>query len=152
MKKVKFKAWHIKEGIMCDVKVLTDEGAFLVGVKLGEDEYYNGGKTIVEAPKDGRFCDNDEFELMQDTQMVDKHGNDIYSGHICGYYNNFTDKYMLGVVVYNLGCYWFHNNGERRSLPSLFAGVPPIIPLCSPSDFEIKGNIYANPELLGDNN
>jgi hypothetical protein len=56
----KFKAYHKAENKICDVKILTDNGAFLVGIKKGEDTV--DGRSIILAPEDGRFCLENEFE------------------------------------------------------------------------------------------
>ena len=65
---------------MCKVETLTDKGAFLVGVKKGEDDY--GRKYFVRAPEHGRFCENDEFELMLFTGLLDKNGKQIFESMI----------------------------------------------------------------------
>ena len=80
MKTPKFRAWHKSEKRMCNVTVLTDKGAFLEGIKSGEDQYIDGGKSVVRAPKNGRFCFSDEFILMMGTGVLDKNGVEIFAG------------------------------------------------------------------------
>ena len=82
MKTPKFRAWHKSEKRMCNVTVLTDKGAFLEGIKSGEDQYIDGGKKVIRAPKDGRFCESDEFELMMGTSVFDKNGVEIFDNDI----------------------------------------------------------------------
>ena len=82
MRKPKYRAWHKSEKKMCDVKVLTDEGAFLVGVLKDYDQYPYGGRFVLKAPKDGRFCYNDEFELMEFTGLTDKNRQELYQDDI----------------------------------------------------------------------
>ncbi len=58
---------------MCKVSIINFElGAFLIGVKPGEDEIYD--KEIVIAPDNGRFCEWDEIEMMDSTGLKDKNG------------------------------------------------------------------------------
>ena len=82
MKTPKFRAWHKAEEKMCEVTVLTQEGAFLEGAKPGEDQYYDGGKSVVRAPQNGRFCYHDDFILMMGTGVNDKNDVEIFAGDI----------------------------------------------------------------------
>jgi hypothetical protein len=61
----KYRAYHIKDQMLCKIAVLTETGAFLMGLPRGEDQLLDGGKTIIIAPEDGRFCNNDEFVLLK---------------------------------------------------------------------------------------
>jgi len=77
-RKIKFRAWHKKEKVLCRVATLTDDGAFLIGVKKGKDQIQD--RMIVYAPDDGRFCKNEEIELMQYTGELDQDDKEIYEG------------------------------------------------------------------------
>ena len=127
----KFKAWHKAEKVMCDVSTINfDSGAFLVGVKKGEDEI--GDKYFVPAPTDGRFCEFEEFELLQYTGLKDKNGKEIYEGDVV-IDHEISPSLENTRIIHNLimDCYY----------------------LCAWMDddinpFEIIGNIHSNPELL----
>jgi hypothetical protein len=89
----KFKAYHKAENKICDVKILTDNGAFLVGIKKGEDTV--DGRSIILALEDGRFCLEEEFELLYPTGILDKKGKEIYTGYILQ-----NTSRMIFVVVF----------------------------------------------------
>ena len=148
MNEFKFKAYHKKENILCDVKILTNEGAFLIGVKKGEDEFYNEGKRHVPAPEDGRFCKNEEIELMQGTGIIAKDNKEIHINNICKYYDWLKQEEAVGKVVYKAGAIWFWNNGQIRSFSSIVSEPNYILPS---SSIEVIGNYFQNPELLNSN-
>lgn len=133
MRTPKYKAWHKAEKVMCDVSVINfDKGAFLIGVKKGEDEYYD--KSFVPAPDNGRFCDWDEIELLEWTGLLDKNGVEVFEGNILKEH---------GIVAWNnVEHRWSAidlNWNDRREWHDIDY-------LTSP--FEIIGSIHANPELL----
>jgi len=84
----------------------------------------------------------DSIKLMQFTGLLDKNGNEIYSGDIV------RCSYGAGKVIYHCGCFmveWidddgadmeflFSHNGRRKRQDGY--------------EFEVIGNIYENPELL----
>jgi len=153
MKTTKFRAWHKTEKIMCPINVLTDKGAFLIGVKNGADILMDGGKQIIIAPKEGRFCLNDEFELMQfwfkDKNKVEVFENDIVEmrSELVINENAFDSTYTgrivilpsLGVCIRNPKIF-NHITGEI----STYYGYKTIAAYRS-----VKiGNCFENPELL----
>lgn len=152
-RKIKFRAWHKEEKILCEVTVLTDKGAFLLGVKSGEDQYFDGGKSVVKAPDDGRFCDNNEFEVMQYTGLLDNNGVEIYEGDILNkkttFENNMADRRFQSdteiLVSFEDGCFIDENSGvalyEKMRTISSYR-------LKNWTDYEVIGNIYENLELL----
>jgi uncharacterized phage protein (TIGR01671 family) len=82
MKTPKFRAWHKAEEKMCEVTTLTDKGAFMEGITSGEDQYIDGGKRVIRAPKNGRYCFHDEIILMMGTGVNDKNDVEIFAGDI----------------------------------------------------------------------
>lgn len=133
----KFKAWHKAEKVMCDVSTINfDSGAFLVGVKKGEDEI--GDKYFVPAPTDGRFCEFEEFELLQYTGLKDKNGKYIYKSDILKAYGKEIKRF---VVSFSNGSYvLYHQFGIWGPLSRLFE--------MKDMPVEIIGNRFENPELL----
>lgn len=71
----------------------------------------------------------DEIELMEYTGIKDQHGKEIFEGDIISYWWSGRKE---GKVYFKNGCYFVDNYrlGE------------------CPSDMEILGNIYDNPDLL----
>lgn len=86
------------------------------------DEYFN------------KWCGNPEYETMQFTGLLDRHGKEIYEGDIV---RNTADKYHYEIKWDNFESAWsLGENGSpiRRYLLSEY--------------WEVIGNIYENPELL----
>ena len=139
MREIKFRTWHIAEKKMCKIETINfDRGAFLIGILPGEDIWI-GDKTVVAAPSEGRFCNWDEFILMQYTGLNDKNGTEIYgegdiykdANGIISVVKMAVDGWALfpinkGTPVRNL--YW-HN-------------------VCNKTKGEVIGNIHENPELM----
>lgn len=139
-REIKFRAWNIKEAIMCNIQTLTNTGAFLVGVKKGEDQILDGGREIITAPTNGRFCYNKEFILQQFTGLKDKNGKDIYEGDVLSTAailasDKIDDKYFNVEVRWN-ECGWMANGSLGKYQ-------------CRIS--EVVGNIHETPELLTKN-
>ncbi len=155
----KFKAWHKAEKVMCDVSTISfDSGAFLVGVKKGEDEI--GDKYFIPAPTDGRFCEFEEFELLQYTGLKDKNGKEIYEGDVIFsgyqgmYYGStkfiieFYDGCFGGIMVEyaNLPIELPENSKYKHTRYSYFYPLSDLDEGFDPR--EIIGNRFENPELL----
>lgn len=147
---IKFKAWHISEQKMCDVKVLTDEGAFLIGVNKGEDvEYFNGG-LVVEAPKEGRFCPHIDFVLLQYTWINDKNGKEIYTDHLLSNGELIFRVYQTygGFIIKS----WYWSENTTDLIPTDQLIFQPLSDLQTANyiseSCEIIGDTYQNPELI----
>lgn len=136
MREIKFRAWHKAERKMCDVQIINfDKGAFLLGINPGKDEI--GYKYYVKAPKDGRFCTFDEFELLEYTGLKDKSGKEIYEGDILENPIN-----LKGVIEHHEGRFvWKYRN--KRGIELLA-----VIDSGLMKNKSIIGSIYQTPELI----
>jgi len=121
MREIKFRAWDI-----LDKKMRKD-------VDLWEIQY---GDIFPHTP------DQRCFELMQYTGLKDKNGKEIYEGDII---DRFVVTYCgdqqegLGMTVG-----WYLQRDDFESWIEL-------ISKCNENEdnYEVTGNIYENPELLG---
>ena len=98
--------------------------------------------------KDLKSCDN--WKVMQYTGLNDKNGKEIYEGDIIRV-NDYRDGDRTYEVIFEKGCYW----GNCIYTPRIT--TPQKTLLCDLDFFvhqsqEIIGNIYENPELIGDKN
>ena len=126
MREIKFRAW-IKE---------VDE--------IREVEYINFWKKMISFPN--KFCkeyylnaDFDEIELMQYTGLKDKNNKEIYEGDIV----KLRANHGIGVVKYY---------DEWGAFVIEYIKPRPLAVLGNyyKENIEILGNIYENPELLGE--
>ena len=129
----KFRAWHKKEKVMGKVSVLTDKGAFVIGVKPEDEDYYDSGKTITESPTDGRFCTFNEIELMQYSYI-----EGIYEGDIIAIMHN-NQTIMTGYVKFDNGVF-------SAQLSDGF--VVPLYELHKKYKLKVIGDVYRYPKLI----
>lgn len=116
------------------------------------DEYFN------------KWCGNPEYETMQFTGLLDRHGKEIYEGDIVtGQYSHYDplqdayieDEKMGGIVFFNEHKWSFKaiqhlcdkdREGKMRYFDlfdeKLYWGGQRF------GDMEVIGNVYENPELL----
>lgn len=142
-REIKFRAWHKEEKKLCQIDVLTTHGAFLIGVNNGPDELINGSKMIIISPKNGRFCMNEDIELMQFTGLHDKNGKEIYEGDILKLqypinygFAGIHDEEIIVTISFEDGCYWFSGCGYTDCNWHFY------------SNYEVIGNIFENEELI----
>lgn len=119
MKNLKLRAWLKEDKEMISV----EEMAF-------DTKYVRGFYKL-----DSRWFKLEQVELMQSTGLLDKNGEEIFEGDIVSID---TDEFDLLVVKYETGIYWLMDNEECVEHLSDYYKYVSII-----------GNIYENPELLG---
>lgn len=128
--KPKFRAWT-EEGKMMyyDVYHFKDDTLLLSYDKIAFDE--------VPAS---------DFILMQSTGLKDKNGKEIYDGDIVKFYDCDDDVYVTPVVWdKNYACFGVSFSGKY---PISFDYLEEFY--TELKDIEVVGNIYENPELLGE--
>ena len=102
--------------------------------------YIAKDKTIEVRPKD------DKTILMQSTWLFDKNGKEIYEGDIVKFSDCDDDVYVTPVVWdKNYACFGVSFSGKY---PVSFDYLEEFY--TELKDIEVVGNIYENPELLGE--
>ncbi|MDK2932375.1 MAG: hypothetical protein PWP27_185 [Clostridiales bacterium] len=138
--KIKFRVWDKKNNRMITPKKFTT-------IKPVID--FNGNLGVMDTYKNWHWhgiVPEDEYELMLFTGLLDKNDREIYEGDIL----KDTDNEIY-YVDFIRGCFYLKTN--YKSFPHL--GWTEWLPMCeidrlvNPTEFEIIGNIYENPELLG---
>lgn len=121
----KFRAWFDSE--MYDKPVVYDGEFYLDWREFENGETYNGAV------------------LMQSTGLLDKNDNEIFEGDIVKYKagcNTFTEE-----VAYDKNFAGFGVRDANADIIFSFGELAEDIDL---SSLEVVGNIYENPELLGE--
>jgi uncharacterized phage protein (TIGR01671 family) len=154
MKDLKLRAWHKIEEKMCEVDLIgPGHGAFLIGVIPEEDQVV--GKFYIESQKNGRYCLDFEFELIQFTGLKDKEGTEIYSGDIFRIEEDDSIFYVV-ITWINEWCMFASlliSEYHEYVSSGIEALDEPMFWTYTLEDTDSKkhylcGNIYKNPELL----
>ena len=121
-REIKFRAWDNVNNQMLDVQELNFEDCFY------------GGYTTVRTTMYSDYFDIREMPIMQYTGLHDKNGKEIYEGDILK-----GTFYGLPMPEYDYVFQIYWDEKEKGFMASYF----------EPSECEVIGNIYDNPELLG---
>ena len=123
MREIKFRAWHKEEKIIGEV--------FGINI-LHKEIFFSNGDVDCYG-----FSDFKYIELMQYTGLKDKNNKEIYEGDIITLHNS---KYK---VIFNIEGARFVLRNDEFELEITFINH-------NNERMEIVGNIYENPELLGE--
>lgn len=133
MREIKFRAWVNKED------TYGKKGGMYTGFSFSDIENGRAESNV--------FCEDRTWEepkwdkaiLMQFTGLLDKSGKEIYEGDIVIMSPGFGCEWeeRVGIVKYEYSSFWVSSKGRSNILDDHDAF------------FEIIGNKWENPELLG---
>ena len=126
-REIKFRIWDIENKEMLKVQELDFEPTFY------------GGKIAIRPDKYNDYFDTEDMILMQYTGLHDKNGKEIYEGDIVKVtYKNETEIFEVRYDEENT-CFRMY----YKDLKFLDFAIEEV------DLYEVIGNIYDNPELLG---
>lgn len=127
MRDIKFRAWHKEKKEIVNVEEIDFMNKVINYI---ENDYENNRQEI-------RGAYFEDIELMQYTGLKDKNNKEIYEGDIITLHNS---KYK---VIFNIEGARFVLRNDEFELEITFINH-------NNERMEIVGNIYENPELLGE--
>lgn len=136
MREIKFRCWDIENKKMLEVQELDYADSY-------------DGQPMIRTTMYNDYFDTEDMILMQYTGLKDKNGKEIYEGDIIyckQYIGGNCVEYCIekGYVCFNDGEFGlYRKQGYYQSLYKFKE---------YDYEFEVIGNIYDNPELLGGNN
>lgn len=135
MREIKFRAWDKDSNKMIfqhDTNGVLETNDYYFS--LNEDD-------VVLLYYDEDYCDYlvCNAKLMQYTGLIDKNGKEIYEGDIVRHFKRDKEKLLKIEISSGYGVYAQENDTTKRLIGRSNTH------LC----YEVVGNIYENPELLG---
>ena len=124
MREIKFRVWHKEKKIISEV----------LGIDILHKEIFFSNEDV----DCYEHVDFKNIELMQYTGLKDKNGKEIYEGDIL--FESFGEKYYK--VVFENGSFRAEFEGDFEEYSFDLIDVVA-------QGYEVVGNIYQNPELLG---
>jgi uncharacterized phage protein (TIGR01671 family) len=141
MREIKFRAWDSKYKVM-------DTGLFWI---RNDGKTYDAAHRTYDTPNQ-EIEATEHFHLMQFTGLHDKNGKEIYEGDLLTSetLHLFEDEDIQNTpceIAWLNSCCGFvlQQKGRKVALSEYLAGWDPTVF----EHFEIIGNIYEQPELLG---
>ena len=125
MREIKFRAWHKEKKIMGEV----------LGINILHKEIFFSNEDV----DCYGFADFKDIELMEYTGLKDKNNKEIYEGDILSDGNNEKPYKVI-----------FENGSFRAEFEGYFEEHSFDLIDVVAQGCEVVGNIYENPELLGE--
>lgn len=119
----KFRAWDKFEKEMLEVH----------GINYDADGVWT--KEVFDEEDTGDFIHFSDIELLQSTGLLDKNGTEIFEGDIIK-----NERNEIGYITWASGSFNYCDGMTNFHLFSIGSG----------QTFEVLGNIYENPHLLGE--
>lgn len=136
MREFKFRAWDKFN------KVMTySEKNYPLSKYSIEFNWKNNNKMSLLMLIDPRYGEMREFDadIMQYTGLIDKNGKEIYEGDIVRHFKRDKEKLLKIEISSRYGVYAQENDTTKRLIGRSNTHLY----------YEVVGNIYENPELLG---
>ncbi len=148
MREIKFKAWDkSNKKFILPVPDLVYWSTSKIDKKNKSFEI----DSIETSKKDLAWSINNNLILLQFTGLKDKHGKEIYEGDIIRKEVTILGTEEMRRFTFKIYFEWGQVIGEGLTEDALGKLVEKR-PIRFPSQFQVIGNIYENPELLGGNN
>ena len=138
MREIKFRAWDNRNSKFIDTDTWTQ-----VVITSNGLIFLSHTESIMFSEVSMERLDKEDVEILYNSGLKDIKGSDIYQGDLCLYDRNINeskDKEVF-VVEYQDGALFIDSNSERIYMHDIRE---------TEESIEVIGNIFENPELLGD--